>query len=67
MIYDNDYEYDYHNLAENSEEISSDDECYYDDGVDEAWMGLDETEKETMDSAGWDNYYHNLADEIIDD
>jgi len=67
MLYDNEYEYDYHNLAENSEDIYPEDECYYNDGTDESWMGLDEDENSIMDSHGWDNYYHNLTDEIIDD
>lgn len=71
MIYDeenDDYQYNYHDLVEDSEDLSeSDDEYYYDDGTDEPWAGLDEDENETMDEQGWGNYYHNIADEIIDD
>lgn len=66
MIYDNDYEHDYHNLAENSEDLYED-EYYYNDSVDESWMALDDNEQETTNNDGWDNYYHNLTDEIIDD
>lgn len=54
----NEYEYDYHDLAEEADYIV--DENYYDDGVDEPWMDED-------DDIDWDNYYHNLTDEIIDD
>lgn len=61
-----DFEYDYHNILDNSEELYEDG-CYYDDGTDEPWAGLDENENETMDNQGWDNYYHNIADEIIED
>jgi hypothetical protein len=61
-----DFEYDYHNILDNSEELYED-ECYYNDGTDEPWAGLDEDETETMDNAGWENYYHNIADELIDD
>jgi len=66
MIDDNEYEYDYHDLAQNAEDLYED-ECYYDNGVDESWMVLDENEQETTDDNGWDNYYHNLTDEIIED
>lgn len=69
MSYDDyNYEYDYHNLADNSDELTSDDEYYYaDDEATEPWMGVDNDENEIMDKTGWENYYHNIADEIIDD
>ncbi len=68
MIYDeenDDYEYDYHDIVDDVDFI--DDETYYDDGTDEPWMGIDSDENEVMDNAGWDNYYHNITDELIDD
>ena len=63
--YENDdYEYDYHDIVDNVDFI--DDETY-DDTIDEPWMGMDADENEVMDNTGWDNYYHNIADELIDD
>lgn len=65
-----DYEYDYHDLAEDAdyiEEVENSDEYYYDDGTDEPWVGNDENENEVLDSRSWDNYYHNIADEISED
>ena len=65
MIRD-EYEYEYHDVAEDADYIDNNDDAYYDDGTDEPWMGLDEEENETMDDRAWDNYYHNLTDEIED-
>jgi hypothetical protein len=65
MIRD-EYEYEYHDVAEDADYIDNNDDVYYDDGTDEPWMGLDEEENETMDDRAWDNYYHNLTDEIED-
>lgn len=67
MIYDyenDDYEYDYHDLIEDTDFI--DDEPYYDDGTDEPWLGTDADENDVMDSTGWENYYHNITDELDD-
>lgn len=64
---DSEYEYDYHDLADNCDELA-DDECYYKDSAcDEPWMGLDDDGDEAMDDKAWENYYHNIADEIADD
>ena len=52
-----DYEYDYHNLADDADFIEQD-EYYYDDGSDEPWMDEDDS--------GWENSYHNVANEIDD-
>jgi hypothetical protein len=54
-----DYEYDYHDLVEDAYyiEITDSDEYYYDSGDDEPWMDEDE-------GVDWENYYHNLTDEI---
>jgi hypothetical protein len=41
-----DYEYDYHNLADDADFIEQD-EYYYDDGSDEPWMDEDDS--------GWEN------------
>lgn len=61
------YEYEYHDVAEDADYIDQDNDVYYDDGIDEPWAGLDEDENEVMDEPGWDNYYHNITDELIDD
>ena len=62
----NDYEYNYHDMADDLYYI--DDEVYYDNSSEEEpWMGLDDSENEVLDNTGWDNYYHNLTDEISDD
>jgi hypothetical protein len=66
MNYD---DYDYYN-SENIDELYNNNivddllsempeicETYYDNGTDEPWM----------DSSEWENYYHNIADEIIDE
>jgi len=70
----NEYEYDYHHLAEEADYIeeestnsiddlfTSDSEIadsYHDSGTDEPWMDED-------DDIDWENYYHNLTDEITD-
>jgi hypothetical protein len=65
MSYD-EYEYEYHDLIEDADYIDQDDDIYYDDGSDEPWMGLDEDGNESMDDKAWENYYHNLTDEIDD-
>lgn len=61
-----DYEYDYHNLAEDADFIDQDDQYGYDGNEDEPWMVLDEDEQEQVDYLGWENYYHNLTNEIED-
>ena len=66
MIYDeenDDYEYDYHDIVDDVDFI--DDETY--DDTDEPWVGTDADENEVMDNIGWENYYHNITDELIDD
>ena len=60
----NEYEYEYHDIAEDADYIDQNDDVYYNDGTDEPWMGLDSDENEALDSIGWENYYHNLTDEI---
>ena len=67
---DDDYDYDYHNLAENADELY--DEYYYDDGSDEPWaeVDTDETGKQMIEDEysdymnKYDAYYHDVADEI---
>ena len=58
------YEYEYHDLAKGAdyiiEDASETTDNYYNDGVDEPWMNED-------DDIEWDNYYHNLTEEIIDE
>lgn len=51
MRYDS-YEYDYHNLADNSYFIEED--------IDDSFVYNED------DSDSWDNYYHNIANEIDD-
>ena len=58
------YEYEYHDVAEDADYIDQDDDVYYDDGIDEPWLGPWEGEDD--DISGWDNYYHNLTEEIDD-
>jgi hypothetical protein len=60
------YEYEYHDIAEDADYIDQDDDVYYNDGNDEPWMGLDSDENESIDDNGWENYYHNLTNEIDD-
>ncbi len=43
--------YDYKSILEDSEDLYEDD--YYDD--------------DTNDQAEWDSYYHNIANELVDD
>lgn len=71
MIYDSendDYEYDYHDLIEDTDFI--DDEAYYDDGTDEPWMNgdvvLDEQDQYEDYMNKYDAYYHDIADELDD-
>ena len=54
-----DYEYDYHSLADDADFIEQDDDYYYDDSSDEPWMDKDDSD--------WENSYHNIADEIDDE
>jgi len=48
------YEYDYDRIVEDSDELYEDD--FYDNDYD-----IEE------DFSYWDNYYHNVADELIDE
>jgi hypothetical protein len=57
MIFD-EYEYEYHDVAEDADYIDQDDDVYYNDGVDEPWLDNEEIQ--------WDGYYHNIAEEIDD-
>lgn len=63
MRYD-DYDYDYHNLADSADDLYEDE--LYSEG-DDSWNGTDEDEDDVMDDVAWDNYYHNIADELTDD
>lgn len=65
MSYD-EYQYEYHDVAEDADYIDQDDDIYYDDGSDEPWMGMNEDDSEVSDNADWENYYHNLTEEIDD-
>ena len=66
----NEYDYDYHDLAENADFVE-DDECYYDDGTDEPWADdsevvLDERDQYQDYMNKYDAYYHDIADELDD-
>ena len=66
----NEYDYDYHDLAENADFVE-DDECYYDDGTDEPWADdseavLDERDQYQDYLNKYDAYYHDIADELDD-
>lgn len=58
------YEYEYHDLIDGADYIDQDDDIYYDDGSDEPWMDVDESDH--ISSTAWENYYHNLTEEIDD-
>ncbi|NBR62626.1 MAG: hypothetical protein EBT86_13595 [Actinobacteria bacterium] len=66
---ESDYDYDYHNLAENADEL-----YYYDDGIDEPWVDddtdgdiiFDEQDQYQDYLNKYDAYYHDIADEIED-
>ena len=47
-----DYDYDYHNLAEDADDI-------YDD--------VDDYDYDNYINSSWENYYHNITNEIIED
>lgn len=62
VVMNNNYEYDYHDLVEDTDFI--DDDTYYNNGIDEPWMDTDEDS--TINGNVWENYYHNLTDELDD-
>lgn len=64
MSYD-DYDYDYHDLADNADDLYDDYELSNEG--DDSWNGTDEDENDIMDDVAWDNYYHNIADELDDE
>ena len=51
-MYD-DYDFDYDRIANDADDLYEDDFTYDDCEVD--------------DQLEWENYYHNIADEIVDD
>ena len=57
MIFD-EYEYEYHDVAEDADYIDQDDDCYYNDGIEEQWLDNEEIK--------WDGYYHNITEELED-
>ncbi len=60
---ENDYEYDYHNLAEDADYIE--DEIYYDDGTDEAWMTDADDDESQPYNTEFQSYYSDI-DELDD-
>ncbi len=67
---DFEYEYDYHNLAEDADYMDED-ECYYDDGTDEPWS-VEPEDSEIKDEykdymTQYDSYYHDVIDELEDE
>jgi len=62
----NEYEYDYHKLVAESDYI--DENYYHDSNNDEPWMDEEDSEDyEDSENTNWDNYYHNLTNEIDDE
>ena len=65
----NEYDYDYHDLAENADFVE-DDECYYDDGTDEPWAvepdDIEITDEYQDYMSQYNNYYHDIIDELDD-
>lgn len=67
------YDFEYHSLAEDADELYED-ECYYDDGVDEPWVDTeqDDADQEIIEDnysdymSKYNAYYHDVADEIDD-
>lgn len=59
------YDYDYHDLADNADDLYDDYELI--DEGDDSWNGVDEDEDDVMDDVAWDNYYHNIANELADE
>lgn len=53
MRYEDEYRFDYDDLVANTDDLYEDEWDHEDESVNDA--------KE------WENYYHNIADEIIDD
>ena len=56
-MFDEDNYYDYNSI------INDADDLYYDDEYD-SW---DSEDIENVEQSEWENYYHNVADEIIDE
>lgn len=56
----NDYDYDYHHLAEDAEYLDD-----HGEGVDEYWDAVEEDD--ILSKTSWENYYHNIAEEIDED
>ena len=69
MNYD-EYEYEYHDVAENADYIDQDDDIYYNDGTDEPW--IDESDDDSVQDeytdymTKYNAYYHDITDEIDD-
>ena len=64
MSYD-DYNYDYHDLADNADDLYDDYELSNEG--DDSWNGTDEDENDITDDVVWNNYYHNIANELDDE
>jgi hypothetical protein len=53
-MFDEDNYYDYDSIAKDADDLYHDDDYDFDD-------------IENVDEQEWENYYHNLTDEIIDE
>jgi hypothetical protein len=62
--YDDDYDYDYRDISSDIDDLYAEAEIDDNHNEDEPWMDMEE--KHTNHSS-WDNYYHNITDELIDD
>lgn len=56
-MFDDDNYYDYDSIARDCDDL------YYDDEYD-SWDGED---IENVEQDEWENYYHNITDELIDE
>lgn len=56
-MFDDDNYYDYDSIAKDADDL------YFDEY--DSWD--DEAEVDNVEQNEWENYYHNLADEIIED
>ena len=56
-MFDDDIYFDYDSIAKDADDL------YYDDEYD-SWDGED---IENVEQSEWENYYHNITDELIDE
>lgn len=63
MIYE-EYEYEYHEMVEDTDYIDQDDDIYYDNGIEEPW--IDACDEDENPIRSWENYYDDIIEDIDD-